>query len=456
MNINQYWEIIKERKLIVIIAFLTTVITTAIGSTLIPPKYEATAALVLDYDSSNPMNLSLQPVIPQSVEYINTQIEIIKSRNIAVRVIDSLKLDQHPDIIDAFNRAKKAGPDIKVWLADTFLSNALKVEPARDTRFLYIKYYSSDPAFSAAVANAYAKVYGDYNLELKVMPFKEAEQWFSNKIEAVKGRSDQASENLLEYQKKKELVSQEGRYYDDSVQRLEQINRELVSAKTRLYETKVALSRINDSKGAYETLPEVIGNAFIQNLKTQKIRLEASRSELSGKVGIKHPQYVRIQSELQTITSKLNAELKNIIDAIRQDFTSATERVKNLEKAMAGQKGEVLNQNISRYEMDSMNREAESYKQAYDAVLKKFNETALQSDINSTNVFLVDAAVAPTERYSPNIRLNMFLSVLVGLFLSVGLAFFFDYIDDTIKSGDVIEREFGTPVLGAITAISEV
>lgn len=456
MNINQYWEIIKERKLIIIIAFFTTVITTAVGSMLIPPKYEATATLVLDYDSSNPMNLSLQPVIPQSVEYINTQIEIIKSRNIAVRVIDSLKLDRHPDIINAFNSAKTTESDIKVWLADTFLSNALKVEPARDTRFLYIKYYSSDPAFSAAVANAYAKVYEDYNLELKVTPFKEAEQWFSNKIAGVKGKADQASEQLREYQKEKEIVSQEGRYYDDSVQRLDQINRELVSVKTRFYETKVALQRVEESKGAYETLPEVIGNAFIQNLKTEKIRRETSLSELSGKVGKKHPQYLRLKSELDTINSKLHTEIQNIINAIRQDFTSANERVENLEKALVNQKGEVLNQNISRYEMDSLNREAESYKQAYDAILKKFNETALQSDITRTNVFLVDAALAPTKRHSPNIVLNMALSVLVGLFLSVGLAFFFDYIDDTIKSVELIEREFGTPVLGAITAIGEV
>jgi uncharacterized protein involved in exopolysaccharide biosynthesis len=212
---------------------------------------------------------------------------------------------------------------------------------------------------------------------------------------------------------------------------------------------------MEDSKGAYESLPEVISNAFIQNLKTEKIRLETGISELSGKVGKKHPQYLRVQSEIETINTKLNAEIKNIIDAIKQDYSSANERVKNLERALASQKSEALNLNISRYEMDSLNREAESYKQAYDAVLKKFNETALQGDINRTNVFLVDAAAAPAERHSPNILLNMILSVVAGLFLAIGLAFFFEYLDDTIKSGDVIEGEFDTPVLGTITAIGK-
>src|SRR4030066_643231 len=451
MNINQYWEIIKARKLIVIIAFLTTVITTAIGSMLIPPKKEATATVVIDYDSSNPMNLSLQPVIPQSVEYINTQIEIIKSRNIAVRVIDYLKLDRHTDIIDAFNSEKKAGPDIKVWLADSYLSKALKVEPARDTRFLYIKFYSSDPAFSAAVANTYARAYAAYNLELKVQPFKDAGKWFSEKLENVKTKSDKASEELLEFQKKKGVVSVEGKYYDDALQRLDQINRELVDAKAKHYEATVALRRMNDKKGAYESLPEVISNAFIQNLKTEKIRLEMSLSELSGKVGKKHPRYERNLSELETIKSKLNAEIKNIIDAIKQDYDSARIRVSNLQKALASHKSEVLNLNISRYEIDSLSRESESFKNTYDTVLQKFNESALQSDINRTNVFLIDMAVAPTDKYSPKFTLNMALAVMVGLFLGIGLAFFFDYMDDTIKSEEVIEKDFGIPVLGTIS-----
>lgn len=464
MKVNQHWEIIKERRVIVIVAFLTTVIATVIGSMVMPPIYEATATLVLDYDSSNPMNIFNPAAIPQSVEYINTQIEIIKSRNIAVRVIEQLRLDKHPDIIQAFNKAREGSSilfrknetkeDIKVWLANSFLSTNLKVEPARDTRFLYIGFSSSDPDFSAAVANTYAKAYTDYNLELKITPFKEAEYWFSEKLKDVKKNADDASEQLREYQKSKELVSREGRYYDDAVQRLDQINRDFVAAKTRLYETKVAVKRVEESKGAHESLPEVIANAFIQGLKAEKIRLEASLSELSGKVGTKHPQYLRVQSEIQTINSKLNIEIKNIIDAIKQDYNSATERVKNLEKALASQKNEALNLNVSRDKMDSLNREAESYKQVYDAVLKKFNETALQSDINKTNVFLIDAAVAPTAPKSPKLLLNMALAVFVGAFLGIGLAFFFDYMDNTIKSGDVIETEFGVTVLGTIPAIN--
>lgn len=464
MGLRTFWEVLKARKWIVLLALATTVITTFAASLLVTPRYEATATLVLDYDSSNPMNMNLMQMTGslQSVEYMNTQIELIRSRKVSTGVIDLLGLDRAPGIIDAFNRAQIPNPvffwrseknqDIKVWLADSFLTRHLKVEPARDARFLYIRFSSADPNFSAQVANAYAKAYAENNLEMKVMPFREAEKWFSAKLQDVKTKVDTSSEQLREYQKQKGIIAHEGRYYDDAVQSLDQLNRDLTAAKTKLYETRVAMRRVEESRGSYESLPEVIGNAFIQNLKTERIRLETALSEFSGKVGPMHPQYLRTQSELQMVNTKLAAEIKNLIDAVKKDHTSAEERVRALQAAVAGQKSQALNLNISRYRMDSLNRESEISNQVYDAVLKKFNETALQSDMSRTNVFLVDAAVPPSEKSSPKLMLNMALAVFLGMFLGAGLALFFEYLDDTVRSAELTERSFGIPVLGTIPA----
>lgn len=463
MQLQDFWRIIKERRKIVKLAFFTTVVTTLVASLLWPAKYESTATIMLDYDSSNPMNMSV--VVPQSltsVEYVNTQIEIIKSRRISEGVVEILNLDKLPDIIASFNEAKESNPlffwrtpktmDIKRWLADEFLSKYVKVEPARDSRFLYIKFYSPEPAFSAAVANAFAKSYNNYNLELKVSPFKDAGKWFSEKLKDAKGQSDKASEQLREYQQKKGIIAQQGAVYDDALQRLDQINKELATAKAKLYETKVALKRLEDSKGNYESLPEVLSNSFVQGLKTEKVKLETQLTELSGKAGTKHPQYMRLKSMLDTLNAKLNNEMQTIASSLLQDNVSAGQRVNSLESAVAGLKKQSTATNLSRYEIDSLSRESESSKQAYDLVLKKFSESALQSDINRTNVFLVDAAVPALSKHSPKVKLNLALSIFVGLFLGVGLAFFFDYLDDTIKSAETLERQFGLAVLGTISA----
>lgn len=464
MQLQDFWQILKDRKKIILLAFSATVATTLVASLLMPATYESTATLMLDYDSSNPMNIAMAAV-PQgmsSVEYINTQIEIIKSRRIGETVVNELKLDKVPEIVAAYNETRSGSSfifgkqpveqDIKAWLADQFLSQTLKVEPARDSRFLYIRFRSSDPAFSAAVANAYAKAYTDYNLELKVSPFREAGKWFSEKLKDAKGFSDKASEHLRQYQQNKGIIAQQGIVYDDAIQRLEQLNRELASAKAKLYETRVALKRIEESKGNYESLPEIISNSFVQSLKAEKVKLETQLTELSSKAGSRHPQYVRLQSMLETINSKLKGEIQNVISAIRQDNTSASQRVAQLESAVGGLKKQSASVNVSRYELDSLSRESESYKQVYDAVLKKYNETSIQGDVNRTNVFLIDAAVPATEKHSPNIQLNLALSVIVGLFLGIGLAFLFDHLDATLKSAAAIERQFGIVVLGTIPA----
>ena len=467
MQLKDFWYIIKERRKIVLLAFFTTVLTTLVASLLWPAHYESSATIMLDYDSSNPMNVGM--VAPQalnSLEYVNTQIEIIRSRRIAEGVVDLLELDKLPDIVASFSKAKEDNPiffwrtpptvELKRWLADGFLSSNLKVEPARDSRFLYIRFYSSDPVFSASVANAYAKAYNNYNLELKVSPFKEAGKWFSEKLKDAKGQSDNASEHLREYQQKKGIIAQQGAVYDDALQRLEMINKELAAAKTKLYESKVALTRLEGGKGNYESLPEVLSNLFVQGLKTEKIKLETQLTELSGKAGPKHPQYIRLKSMLDTLNAKLNNEIQTIVSALRQDHVSAGQRVNSLESAVAGLKKQSTATNLSRFEMDSLNRESESSKSAYDLVLKKYSESALQSDINRTNVFLVDAAEPALSKYSPNVRRNLTLSIFIGLFLGVGLAFFFDYLDDTIKSAEALERQFGLAVLGTLTAAREI
>ena len=113
MSLQEYWNIIKQRRRIVILAFFTTVLTTLTGSILWPAKYEGIATIMLDFNSSNPMNVTMATSGPESLyssEYIKTQLEIIKSRRISEGVVSLLNLDKLPVIIDIFNEAKAGNP----------------------------------------------------------------------------------------------------------------------------------------------------------------------------------------------------------------------------------------------------------------------------------------------------------------------------------------------------------
>lgn len=218
----------------------------------------------------------------------------------------------------------------------------------------------------------------------------------------------------------------------------------------------MALKRVEQCGGRYDTIPEVQASALIQGMKAEKLKLETELTELSAKVGPGYPQYARTQSMLDTVKGKIAVEERNVVSAIREDSTAANRRVAALEGAVAGLKKESTAASVSRYEMDSLTREADTYKQVYEAVLKKYNESALQGDINKTNVFLVDAAVPPMEKYSPKLLLNLVLATFVGLFLGAGLAIYAEFQDDTVKSAETMERTFGIAVLGTIASAGEI
>ena len=468
MSISNYWRVIKSRKWIIIIAFITTVVTTGVGSYMMIPTYESTATLILDYTSSNPLDIQSAGGI-NSGEYIQTQVGIIKSRNVAGRVVDSLGLASHPYIIESFNKSKerrgflssllhiarkdkrdKREADIKTWLA-AYLLSSISVEPERDTRLLHITFKSPNPDFSAQIANAFARAYAQYNLELKISPLRDAVDWLEVKVQSLKKSANKADEELIEYKKETGLISQHDRY-NDPMQKFEQLNRELIASEIRYDDIMIKKGHMDKMRmsGSFDSLPEVISNSLIQNLKVDSIRIEKKLSELSDKVGINHPQYIQAQSEFRTIKEKMAVEIQNIVDAIDSEYRSTAQRREVLRKAVEKQRKTVLDLNKERSEAVSLSMDADTFRKIYEVILTKYNETALRGDINRTNIFIMDMAESPTKPSSPKIFLNMALAVVIGGFLGIGLAFLFEYMDTTIKTVDEIESYYKIPVLGTL------
>jgi len=457
--LKYYWQIIKSRKWILIATFLLTVIATAVGSLLWTPSYEATATILLDYVNPNPLDVQLAPV--GAAEYMVTEMGVVKSEAVAMRAITALKLDQNPSIIAAHQNSSpsrwakrflgKRDKDIKRWLLD-FLGGSLTVAPQKSSRILAITFKSANPNFSAAVANAFAWAYNTYHLELKIAPLKESVDWISKKVDELRRDVEKKERGLEKYKTEKGVVDPHDRY-SIATQKLSQLNSDLVSAETRFYETAIKMNLLKGLEtrgGNYESLPEIIANSLIQNLKVDKIRLQKHLSDLSERVGTNHPQYLSLTAELQTVKEKMAAEIDNIVTATKTEYESANERRAKLKAALAEQKEIVLAINSETFDLNMLNLEAQTTRKIYDTVLTKFSETALRGDINRTNVIIIDKATPASEPSSPKIFLNIILSVVVGFFLGIGVVFLLDFLDNTIKGQEEIEADFGLAVLGII------
>jgi capsular exopolysaccharide synthesis family protein len=172
-----------------------------------------------------------------------------------------------------------------------------------------------------------------------------------------------------------------------------------------------------------ESRPEVVNNKFIQELRTEEIRLTSKLSELSQKYGPKHPQMIQIGSELATLRDKMKREIKRLVGALQLEESPQYLLLK---------------------------READANRQLYDVLLKRQKETALTENLPRNNIQVVDPAQPPAVPIKPKKGMNLLLAVIIGLTMGAGLAFFFEYLDNTIKSPEDIERLIAAPLLGIV------
>ena len=222
-----------------------------------------------------------------------------------------------------------------------------------------------------------------------------------------------------------------------------------VEAETRHKQTK----RLLKSKGGLDSIPEVLNSELIRTIKQSEVDLSRTLSELSKKYGKNHPQIIAVKAELATLDKRRQGEVQKIVVSLKNEYEVALAREKSLRNSLAKQKRESLELNKKSIEFGVLRREAASAKQMYDLLVKRFKETSITEDMKTGNIRIVDRAEIPEIPIKPRKKLNILLAVIVGLTVGMGLAFFFEYLDNTVKNPDDINRYFGIPYLGPVPAI---
>jgi len=171
-------------------------------------------------------------------------------------------------------------------------------------------------------------------------------------------------------------------------------------------------------------------------------------SELSKKYGQKHPRMVAIESELNTLQKRRTQEVSRVINSLRNEYRVVLAKENFLKAALAKQKKDSLELNQKAIEYGVLRREAESARYMYELLIKRFKETSLTEDMKTGNIRIIDRAEVPKDPVKPKKKLNVFLAIILGLFTGIGLAFFFEYLDNTIKIPEDVKQHLKIPYLG--------
>lgn len=426
-------------KTAILVALLTVAIALAV-MLLLPKRYTATTSVLVDVKSPDPI---VSMMLPSSLA---TQVDIINSQRVAVRVVRTLGLADAPGLREQWANATDSKGTPETWLADLLLKG-LSATPSRDSNIVNISYTGSDPAFVAAVANGFAQAYMDVTIELKVDPARQYARWFGDQGKLLRDNLEKAQAKLSQFQQQRGIVARDEQM-DTETARLAELSTQLVraQAETNDARTKQQSGRVGDR------LPEVSADSVVTGLRNDIARQEAKLQEAGLNLGNNHPQYLRMQAEVAALKQKLALEMARVTSGFAATSTVGGSRESGLKAAIEAQKKKLLDLRSQRDELAVLQRDVDAAKNAYDAVIKRYTESDLASQATQANVSVLTQALPPIDPSFPKpLGKTAIIAVALAIFMGVAAAFLLEMLNRRVRSAADLMSALPMPVLGVIS-----
>ena len=461
-----YWNAISKRRWLVLSCLLIIFTTVAIGTLKKKPIYEGKTIIEIDIEQPNVLNFQevLQLTTVDIDAYRGTQYEILQSRTLAEHVVDKLKLYRYPEFYKAHvlfglmqvdpDRIPKASdpdpPDRSMNAyrntVSNFISN-IDVSPVRRSNLVEVSFYSENPEMAARIANELCNTYILQNLQVKWDETTKASEWLSGQLVGIKANLEKSEDKLQAYARANSIIFVEEKQNLVN-ERLKQLQEEFTKAQTVRFEKESLYNLVQ--AGGLQDLPGVLDNHLIQDLTSQMSGLEQKYADLTATVKPEYPKAIALKKQIDSLQATLNREKKNLAQNIIDSYRSALTNEKYLEQELNEQKKIVNDIDEKSIQYNILKREVDTNKQLYDGLLTRMKEAAVSAGVQASNIRIVDAAEVPKGPVKPRVFLNLALGLMLGLAVGVGLAFLQEYLDNTLKTADEVERLLRLPSLGLL------
>lgn len=453
MTLTQFLVILRARWWVIVLTLAVVVGTTVTVSLLMPKKYTAAAQVIVDVKSPDPIAGIILPaqLMPG---YMATQMDIIASQKVALRVVDKLRISENPQAVEQWREVTEGQGSIRHYFADLLLKH-LEVKPARESSVVSIIYGGVDPRFAATVANEFARAYIDTNIELRVEPARQSAAWFDEQTRQLRANVDRAQNRLTEYQRNKGIVSADERL-DVETAKLQELNSQATQLASVAVEStkRQAMAREALARGGVGELPDVIANPLVSQLKVDQARLEGKLKEQSAILGTNHPEIQKIRQELESNRARIAHEANVVAGSLTKIAEVNNQREAETRAALERQRAKVLHIKQARDELTVLQRDLENAHRSYDAIAQKLNQKSLESQAIQANVLLLDLAQPPLEPSRPKLLLNSTVAAVAGSILGVLTAMLLELAQRRVRSIVDLQSAIDAPVIGFVQEVS--
>ena len=472
IDLTYYWQIIRRHGKKIIALSAVVGLVAALVSLAMTPVFRGKSTLLIESQEAKVLSIEEVYGLPSaSSEYLLTQFEILKSRELARRVVIDLGLVDNPEF-NPYHELNKKSFSLKGMLfgegeeptkeevlsatTDRFWKS-VTIEPIRKTQLVKLSVDSESPEIAMKGANALADAYIESQLEAKIGLTQKASGWLSGRLGGLKERLDESEKKLQDYREQNNIVDVAG-VSTLVAKEIDQITQRLVEARAKRIELESAYNQLHNLEDkSYESLsslPNIINNPLVVRLRESETSAELKVSELSKRYGPLHPRMIAAQSDLEAVRDSVHNQMGRIANSIENDFNVARSKESSLQSALEDAKSRARLINRTEFQLNEYQREVDANRDLYEAFFTRIRETSATGDLQTANARVIDPAVLPKSPVKPNKKLIVLLALIGSAMFGIVLAFLLDVLNATIKNADDVDRKLGVSLLGLLPLIS--
>jgi exopolysaccharide transport family protein len=464
---RRYLAMLHKRRAGIITCVGVSLLLAVIYNYTTRPIYQATVQILIDRDTPNILpNKELVQLVQGGQDYYNTQYQLLRGRMLAERAVKAMDLMKSPEFqtgpllspwerieVRFFGRTPATSVDVDGMplspAVATFRSR-VTVEPVAGSRLVNLRFVAYDPGLATQAANLLAQLYIEQSMEFRYTTSSEATGWLGDRIKEQQEKLQAAEKTLQTYREKEGFLNFEERQGLVD-QKLTALSTAVLQARTERIGKEAAYNQMrNLGPNQLESFPMVMGSSVIQLLKTELAELHKEEARLSDSLGDRHPDMVKLRTQIRTTDEKIRGEMRNVVRSLEAEYRTAASQENSLQANLDVAKQEALELNRKAIEFGVLKRDVESNQQMYKDLLTRNKQTDLESELKTTNIRIVEKAEVPRGPISPQRTRNYQLALFLGLALGLALTAFFEHMDNTFKTPEDVKEHLGLPFLGMV------
>lgn len=463
--LTEYLNIVLARKWLILATTIIGIVIAVVITMGMPKLYRATATIQIDREAVRvveqrgvepPANVGLQ-------EFYQTQYGLLKSRALAETVVRRLRLSENQAVLfgargrpdDERVAALMANRKAREQIAIGAVRGGLVISPVRGSGLVDVGFSSPDPKIAADVANSIAENFIAANLARRYNATAYARQFLETQLAAARRRLEVSERNLVEYANSQRLITLDRTNESGATSSQSLASVDLAALNEALGAAKAdRIAAEAKAKGGSAALQRQLDDPALAALRQSRASLAAELAKLLTQFQPDYPPAQALQRQINEIDRQMGGIRRTVGDSVQADYRAAVQREAQLQAQVDALKQDVLNVRDRSIRYGILQREADTNREQYQALLQRYKDVTVAGGVGVNNVSIVDTALPPAAPYTPRRSLNIAIGALLGLLVGVAIAFLLAQLDQTIRFPHELGTRIGLPLLGSVPKLA--